>query len=544
MNEVNEKTLGMLPAEAAARFGEAEALCFQGTRWSHTEFSAEVDRVAKGLMALGVAPGEKVALWMINRPEWLFLMYGVAKIGAVLVPLNTRYRTSDVAYAVRQSDSATWITMARSGPVDFLSMVRDNLPPLAEQDSNALDVADFPALRRIIVFGDEPDAGMEGWDAMIAAGDEVSDADLAARAAAVDPDETFLIAYTSGTTGSPKGVMHSHILVRNTIDRVARLGFTPADTIINSLPLFHLYAYGEGAMTCILSGARQVLTEGFNAIETLDLIESEGVTIVHGFDTHYKDMMDEQARHPRDISSLRLGTFPAGGPNSAPVAWRTQKEFVPTVSGWGMTETWAFAAVSRPDDTDEQRCEASGYPMPGMEFRVVDPDTGNDLKTDEEGELLVRSYMTMKGYYNKPEETAKAIDADGWLHTGDTALLRVDGHIRFIGRFKDMLKVGGENVAPVEVEAFLMGMPGVDQVAIIGIPDDRLAEVPVAFVVPKDDAHIAITEMDDFCRGKIASFKIPRHVVLVTELPMTPTGKVQKHLLREQAEALNLGQPA
>ncbi len=532
MSEWFEKQkLGDLPALAASQYGEREALCFAGQRWSYAEFDIEVDKVARGLIGIGVEHGENVALWMINRPEWLFLMYAAAKVGAVLVPLNTRYRTADVAYTVRQSESATWISMARSGPVDFLAMVRENLPHIDVEDRHQ----DFPKLRRVVMLGDEPEPGMLGWDDLLTAGEAISDGELASRAEAVNPDDIVVICYTSGTTGHPKGAMHNHIIIRNVVDRINRFGVTFTDAIINNLPMFHLYGYSESAMLAILSGARQILMESFDAAETLRLVEAERATIMHGFDTHFKDMLDCQARDKRDLSSLRFGTFPSGMQNSVPIARRSQHELVPTVSGWGMSETWAFTACCYANATKEQRCEASGFPMPGLEFCIVDPATGAELPTGEQGELLVRGYQVMKGYYNKPEETAAAIDKEGWMHTGDTALIRPDGHIIFIGRFKDMLKVGGENVSPAEVEAYLLELPEIDQVAVVGLPDPRLAEVPVAFVVPSEGANINLERVSAHSKGNIASYKIPRHVICVDELPMTPTGKVQKHKLRDRA---------
>jgi len=534
MGEWFEKLkLGDLPALAARQYGGREALCYQDRRWSYAEFDAEVDRVARGLIGIGVAHGEHVALWMVNRPEWLFLMYAVAKIGAVLVPLNTRYRTADVAYTVRQSESATWISMARSGPVDYLAMLRENLPDIAGRqpiDSDAL-----PKLRRVVLLSEQGEPGMLSWADMLSAGEALGHDALTRRAMAVDPDDVMIIAYTSGTTGHPKGVMHSHIVIRNMVDRISRIGVTFTDVIINNLPMFHLYGYSESALLAMLSGARQVLMESFDAAETLRLVEAERATIMHGFDTHYKDMLDCQARDKRDLSSLRFGTFPAGMANSTPIVRRAQRELVRTVSGWGMSETWAFTACSFANSTEDQRCEASGFPQPGFEFRIIDPATGAELPSGEQGELLVRGYQIMKGYYNKPEETAAAIDEAGWMHTGDTALLRPDGHIRFIGRFKDMLKVGGENVSPAEVEAYLLELPEVDQVAIVGYPDARLAEVPVAFVVPSKDASVTLELITAHIKGTIASYKIPRHIICVAELPMTPTGKVQKHKLRIQA---------
>ena len=526
---------GNLPALARERYGEREALCYGDQRWSYAEFDAEVDRTARGLIALGVEPGEHVALWMVNRPEWLFLMYAIAKVGAVLVPLNTRYRTADVAYTVTQSDSATWISMARSGPVDYLAMIRENLPDIAAQAPRDLQCDSFPKLRRVILFGAEPEPGMLGWADLLAAGETVSQGELEARAAAVDADDVVIICYTSGTTGHPKGVMHSHVIIRNVIDRMNRLGVTFEDAIINNLPMFHLYAYSECAMLAILSGARQILMDSFDAAETLRLVEAERATIMHGFDTHYKDLLDCQARDTRNLSSLRFATFPAGMLNSTPIARRSQAELTTTVSGWGMSETWTFAACSFINATPEQRCDASGFPMPGLEYSVIEPETGRHLAPGEQGELLVRGYSIMKGYYNKPDETAAAIDADGWLHTGDTGLIRPDGHLRFIGRFKDLLKVGGENVSPAEIEAFLLNMAEVDQVAVVGYPDARLAEVPVAYIVPVDGTNPDQDAVARHCKGNIASYKIPRHVLCVTELPMTPTGKVQKHKLRARA---------
>jgi len=526
-----KQRLGDLPAQAAQLYGEREALCFKDQRWSYAEFDAEVDRIARGLIGIGVEHGEHVALWMVNRPEWLFLMYAVAKVGAVLVPLNTRYRTADVAYTVKQSDSATWISMDRSGPVDYLAMVRENLPDIGTTGRQEK----FPMLRRVVLFGDAAEPGMLGWEEMLKVGEAISDGEFARRAEAVQPEDVVTLCYTSGTTGRPKGAMHSHVIIRSVVDRVNRFGVTFTDAIVNNLPMFHIYSFSESAMVAIVSGARQILMESFDAAETLRLVETERATIIHGFDTHYKDLLDCQARDKRDLSSLRFCTFPSGMDNSIPISRRSHREFAPTISGWGMSEAWAFAACSYANSTEEQRCDASGFPQPGIELRIVDPADGRELPIGEQGELLVRGYQVMKGYYNMPEETAAAIDAEGWMHTGDTALMRPDGHIRFLGRFKDMLKVGGENVSPAEVEAYLLELPEIDQVAVVGYPDPRLAEVPVAFVVAAEGANVRLENVTAHIKGRIASYKIPRHVICIKEFPMTPTGKVQKHKLRDQA---------
>ena len=538
-----KERLGDLPAEAARRWRAREALVCGPARWTYGAFDHEVDRVARGLIALGVEPGEHVALWMNNRPEWLFLVFAIAKIGAVLVPLNTRYRTDDVAYTVRQSESGTWISIDRSGPVDYAAMLGDVLPDLAAQDPRNAAIAGFPKLRRLVMVGERAVPGTLGWEAMLSLGEAVSDEALAARAAAVDPDEPVMIGYTSGTTGHPKGVLHSHVMIRNMRERANRIGLTFEDAIVNPLPLFHLYGFSEAGLISVIAGAKHVLIDRFDADECMRLVEAERGTVTHGFDTHYAAYLDSLARTPRDISSLRFGTFPSGMTSSARIARRVQEEMVPTFSGWGMTETFTFATMSFGNSTPEQRSDASGFPAPGFEIRIVDPESGREVAVGEEGELLIRGYMITRGYYRKPEETAEAIDGDGWLHTGDTALLRTDGHIRFVGRFKDRLRVGGENVSPAEVEAFLMAHEAIDQVAVVGYPDLRLGEVAVAFVVTAPGVTVSGDEVAACCKGRIASFKIPRHVLRVDAFPMTASGKVQKHKLRAMALDM-LGEPA
>jgi fatty-acyl-CoA synthase len=540
MSEWFEKrTFGQLPSDAALRFGDGEALVFKERRWTWREFSTEVDRAAKALIALGVEPREKIALWMNNKPEWLFLMFAVAKVGAVLVPLNTRYRTEDINYVVTQSNTGTIISDDRSGPVDYLGMLRDVLPSTENDDPRAHRLDGFPDLRRIVFVGGNKLPGTLTWDETLALGADVSDEDLELRASAVDPDGLAIIGYTSGTTGNPKGVMHSHINIRNAMERAAILGISFTDTEINYLPMFHLYGLGEVALICVVTGAKQILMEAFDAEEALRLIETEKVTIAHGFDTHWKDLLDRQANAPRDVSSLRLGTLPSGNDATIPIAERVQDVFCPTVSGFGMTEIWAYVSVSFPSDTREQRIYASGMPMNGVEFRIGHPETAVQLPIGEAGQLMVKGYTVMKGYYDQPDATAECFTSDGWFLTGDIAKLREDGRFVFLGRYKDMLKVGGENVSPAEIEARLMVLDGVSAVAIVSYPDPRLFEVALAYVIRTADSEIGEEDILRALRGNVASFKIPRHVLFVDEFPMTPSGKVQKVKLRASAiEAL------
>ena len=464
---------------------------------------------------------------MLNRPEWIEIAFAVMKIGAVLVPVNTRLRTDDIAYVVEQSDTSTLILAERSGPIDYLGMVRALVP--LEGASR------LPKLERIVVLGDEPHPGTVRWTELLAHGAAAEGRPLAARAAAVDPEDLAFLMYTSGTTGVPKGVMHSHRMIRNVTDRAFRLAITEQDVIMMYLPLFHLFAFSEGMLTSMVTGARQVLTESFDAAESLDLIAGERATVIHGFDTHYKELGEAHERRPRDVSSIRTGILASGMSSSAPIARRARALFGPLVSGYGMSEFGVGVAIGALDSTEEQSCEASGYPAPGYEIRVVDPATGQDQPAGTPGEILVRGYTVTRGYYNKPEATAATIDTDGFVHTGDMGVLRPDGHLRFMGRYKDMLKIGGENVDPMEVEAYLMSHPAINLAAVVSYPDARLSEVGVAFVRCEPGHALTENEVIAHCRGRIASFKIPRAVIFVEEFPMTSSGKIQKAKLREAA---------
>ena len=536
-----KRTLGSLPDAMARKLPDREALVFEERRFTFAEVAVKVDRAAKALMALGVRPGDHVCLWLNNCDDWIFVMYGLAKIGAVQIPVNTRFRTRDLAYVLHQSDSAVLITHDVCGPVDYLEMVRQvvRLPV----DGAELADSDYPRLKRVVIVSDEAYPGTTAWQAALHAGSAVSDEALRQRAEAVDCDAPALMMYTSGTTGFPKGVVHTHNLVRNVEERAYRLAITPHDVILNYLPLFHAFGYSEGALTSMLTGARQVVTPTFDASACLDLVEREGVTLMHGFETHMKDLSDAQERKPRDLRTLRTGLFAAGMHSATPICRRGSRLLAPfnALSGYGMTEVWIGAALGALDDNDTQRIESSGYPAPGYDMRIVDPESGALLGPNMPGELQVRGYCLMLGYYNKPEETAACYTPDGWFRTGDTAYWRDDGYLRFLGRIKDMLKVGGENVDPMEVEGLLLEHPGVNQVAVVALADDRLSEIPVAFVQPVAGYRLEAEAVIRHCRGKLASFKLPRHVVFVEDFPMTASGKIRKTELRDRAQQLRLG---
>lgn len=533
MDWYRKRTLGDLLVEAAARFGSRDALVYEDRRWTYAEWLEETNRVAKGLLALNIEPGDRVAVWMTNRPEWLFAMFAIARVGACIVPLNTRYRAADIGYTLSQSRSNCLLCMDQSGPVDYLAILREALPSLDAAGSAGAGPG-YESLREVVVLGERQLAASRGWDAMLAAGEAVSDEALAQRAAAVDPDGLMMIGYTSGTTANPKGVMHSHAPIRNTHERTQLLGMTFTDVHLNYLPLFHVYAMSEITMVAVMSGARQVLMDAFDADRALDAAVKEQVTVLHGFEAHWLDLLLAQERDPRPVK-MRLGTLPSGVDSTIPIATQVQDVFGPTVSGYGMTEVWAFVTVSNPSHSREQRIHTSGYPMNDYEFRIVDPETGQERAAGEPGEIWIRGYAVMQGYWEKPVETAEVLDAQGWVHSGDLGMLRDDGNLVFMGRYKDMLKVGGENMSPAEVEAFVRAMPEVIDAAVVGYPDRRLTEVPVAFAVLEPGHALTLETLDSRCRGKLASYKIPRHLLVVDALPMTPSGKVRKVELREMA---------
>jgi fatty-acyl-CoA synthase len=530
-----QRRFGDLADDIAARLPDREGLVFGASRYAFREVAARIDEAARRLIAAGVGHGEHVALWLNNSDDWIFIAFAVEKIGAVLVPINTRFRSRDLAYVLAQSDSAFLITHDRSGPVDYAAMVREAVALPASGD--VVRDPRYRLLRRVILLGQAPQPGTMDWASLAEPARHISSDLPASRARIVDPAATAFIMYTSGTTGFPKGVVRTHELIGNVEQRAALMAIAPSDTILNYLPLFHAFGLSEGAWMSLATGARQIVTRSFDPEESLDLIERERVTVIHGFEAHMKGLSEAQEARPRDLSSLRTGIFAAGMLSATPVVRRGMRLLAPlrNLSGFGMTETWLGVALSSLDDDEAHRSEASGWPGPGYELRIVDDGSGDVLGPGGTGELQVRGGAVMKAYYKKPAETAAAFTPDGWLRTGDAATWLADGCLRFLGRYKDMLKVGGENVDPMETEGLLLEHPAVQQVAVVGLPDERLGEVAVAYVERKAGATVEAADVASHCRGKVASFKLPRHVVFVEAFPMTESGKIKKAELREDA---------
>lgn len=526
--------IGELPSFAAREWPHARAVTCEENVLTFRQLGDEIDVAARALIARGIRKGDCVGIWITNRPEFIVAFYAIVKVGAIAVPFNTRYRQDDIRYVLRHAECKMIVTVERSGPVGYLEMLKSALPGLTDEAFRASD--EFPHLHDVVVIPAADTAGRLSWKRFLADAEQVGNDALAAAAAGVRKSDVALIVFTSGTTGNPKGVMHDHSNVKAVKERAESWPLVHGDTVLNFLPMFHLYGLSEMVMACMITGVHQVVMDAFDPDRALQLIEKERVDGLHGFETHYADLLRAHDRLKSDIRSLRFGTLPAGMENSTAVARDVQDRLCPTVTGFGMSETWAWVCMTTLEDSREQRCATSGRPMPGIEIRIADPETGEEVPRGTPGEILCRGYNVMRGYFRDPDATARAIDPEGWLHSGDQGVLREDGFVRFLGRYKEMLKVGGENVSPAGVEQELTRLvPSIEQVAVVPYPDARLGEVPVAYVVPRRGMACTLEDVQKRCKGQIASFKIPRHVLAVAALPTTASGKVQRTVLRELA---------
>ncbi|QGR89506.1 AMP-binding protein [Burkholderia multivorans] len=525
---------GELPAYAAIRWPNSRAVTFEGRVFTFEELNECVDIAARALMSSGIGKGDSVGIWLTNRPEFIIAFYAIVKIGAIAVPLNTRYRSDDIRYVVRHAEIKLLFACERSGPVDYMSLLRGAIPGLSDVRFDGSDA--YPALRKVVIVEPSNAASPLSWERFLASADRTGCAELDAVASTVQTSDLALMVFTSGTTGNPKGVLHDHRNLRAVCERAASWPLRHGDTVLNFLPMFHLYGLSEIVMATMTQGVHQVLMSVFDAQRALHLIEQERVTGLHGFETHYADLLKHQEALGSDLRTLKFGTLPAGMENSTAVARVVQERMCPTVTGFGISETWAWVCITTLDDPVEQRCATSGRPMPGIEVRIVDPSSGEPLPNGSVGEIVCRGYNVMRGYFKDAEATRASIDPNGWFHSGDRGMFREDGYLQFLGRYKEMLKVGGENVSPAAVEQELLRLvPSIDQVAVVGFPDQRLVEVPVAFVVPKHGMACTLEDVQARCKGHIASFKIPRHVIEMESLPMTASGKVQRTVLKELA---------
>lgn len=536
-------TLGQTLDNTVARCPDnpAVVLVDRDYRLTWREFSDEVDRIAKGLMALGVQKDEKVAIWATNVPHWVTLMFATAKIGAVLLTVNTGYKGTEVEYLIRHSDTENLVIINGFRDTDYVNTIYDLVPELCEHPRGHLRSANFPFLKRVIFLGPEKHRGMYSMHEVMELACQVSDDEYQARQDTLKCSDVVNMQYTSGTTGFPKGVMLTHSNIANNgywIGANQNLG--PDDRVCLPVPLFHCFGCVLGVMACINHGATMVFVEAFDPVKVMASIEREHCTAVYGVPTMFIAMLDHPLFDKFDFSSLRTGIM-AGSP--CPV--KTMNECVERMNMhevticYGLTEASPVMAQTRYDEPSlENKCSTIGKAMPGMEVAVINPETGLPCKPGEPGEMCCRGYNTMKGYYKMPEETAKCIGEDGWLHSGDIGVMDKDGYFAITGRLKDMIIRGGENISPKEIEDFLHHINGIQDVQVVGVASKKYGEQPGAFVILKPGVQMTAEDIRDYCRGKIAWHKIPKYIHFIAAYPLTTSGKIMKYKLRELATEL------
>jgi len=523
VNPLAEATAATMLDAIAARFPDREAMVFNDDRVTFRDFRNRADRLARGLSALGFGPGDTIALWMPTRPMWFVVQQACARIGAVLVALNPRYRSHELTYILGQSDAKALVLTDHLGPVDYVEILEEVIPELKHGTPGELDAPKFPKLRHVIVDAEDPYAGCTRLE------------DVA------ENDEVFTILYTSGTTSFPKGAMITH---RNCVPHGwncgAWLRMTERDRVLHALPAAGTWGGVNIPLTTWSHGACLVLLDVWDPLRALQLVERERCTVMNAVDSMVFPLLEHPALDRFDRSSLRTGAFAAtgGGGHGFFEAIRDRIVVPEMYQPYGMTEVNALSLLHELDEPWELRVQSGIKTPPGIEARIAHPDTSVVCKADEEGELQFRGELVTRGYYEKPKETAAAFTDDGWFKTGDLGVRDARGYVFFKGRLKETLRISHHMVAPGEIEAFLMAHPAVSQAFVVGIPDPKANEVPVAYVILKDGARLDEPALLAFCRGKIASYKIPRGVRFVRDVPRTPSPhgeKVQRVKLREMA---------
>ena len=524
-----EETIGANLERTVAAYADREALveAASGRRWTWAELNRDVDALARGLMGAGIAKGDRVGIWAPNCAEWVIVQFATAKVGAILVNVNPSYRTHEFSYAVNQSGLRVLVSATSFKTSDYRGMVEET----REQ---------CRGLERVVYLD------TDDWAALVAEGATVSEQALRERMASLEAHEAINIQYTSGTTGYPKGATLSHRnILNNGFFTTELINFTAEDRLCIPVPFYHCFGMVMGNLGCSSHGATMVIpSPGFDPATTLRVVAEERCTGVYGVPTMFIAMQNDPSFAEHDLSHLRTGVM-AGAICPVEVMKRCVNDMnMSEVSiAYGMTETSPVSCQTRDDDDLERRTATIGRVHPHVEIKIVDPVTGETVERGETGEFCTRGYSVMLGYWDEPEKTAEAIDADGWMHTGDLAVMREDGYCNIVGRIKDMVIRGGENIYPKEIEEFLYQHPDIEDVQVIGVPDERYGEELCAWIKMKADRAPLDTEaVRSFAAGKLAHYKIPRYVMVVEGFPMTVTGKIRKVQMREEsAEALGLG---
>jgi fatty-acyl-CoA synthase len=531
-------TVGESLNRAAAHFGDRDALvsCHQQMCYTYGELLEQVNRAARALMYLGVERGDRVGIWSPNSAEWMVSQFAAAKVGAILVNINPAYRLRELEFALNQSGVTILITARSFREADYARMLATLMPELDARPDGPLHAAGIPALRQIVYLGSEPMPGGLAWTEFLERADRIPQSELSARESLLQCDDPVNIQYTSGTTGSPKGATLSHHNILNNGFFVGEiLRYTPADRVCLPVPFYHCFGCVLGNLAAVTHGAAIVIPhESFDPEATLAAIDAHRCTSIYGVPTMFIAQLDHPSFGNYRLDSLRTGIM-AGAPCPIDVMRRViDCMHVPEVTiCYGMTETSPVSFQSAVDDPIDVRVSTVGRIHPHVECKIVDPGTGAVVPRGVPGELCTRGYSVMLGYWNDPEATASSIDAARWMHTGDLAVMRDDGYVNIAGRLKDMIIRGGENIYPREIEEFLHAHPAISDVQVVGVPDAKYGEEVCAWVRLRHGQQATADELRDYCRGQIASYKIPRYVRFTSEFPTTVTGKIQKFRMRE-----------
>ncbi len=534
-----DKTIGDILDESAKDFSNHDALVYvdRNLRYTYKEFKEECDKLAKGLMALGIKRGDHIAIWANNIPEWVLLQYASAKIGAVLVTVNTYYKSHELNYLLKQSDSTTLLLINGFKDVDYVKQVYTVIPELKNAKPGKLNVESLPFLKNIIFIGKEKHKGMFNFNDILELASEISDDELQTRQRSLDPHDVINMQYTSGTTGFPKGVMLTHHNIINNADNVGNvMGLTEIDRMCIPVPFFHCFGCVLSTLNCVIHGSAMIPIETFDAEKVLQAVEQEQCTALQGVPT----MFIAELQHPDfskyDVSSLRTGIMAGAACPIEVMVDAMSKMYLQQITiCYGLTETSPVLTQTRRNDPVQKRVETVGKPLPGVEVKIVDPETGKDLPPGNPGELIARGYGVMKGYYKMQDKTDEVI-RDGWLHTKDLAVEDEDGYFSILGRIDDMIIRGGENVYPREIEEYLYTNEKIEDVAVIGVPSKKYGEEVCAFIKLKEGKKATEEEIRQYCQEGISRFKIPKYIIFAKEFPMTASGKIRKIELREMAK--------
>jgi fatty-acyl-CoA synthase len=537
-------TIGDLFDQIVARYPDNEALVsrHQGLRYSYRALKTVVDQCARALLALGVAKGERVGIWAPNCAEWAITQFATSKIGAILVNINPSYRVHELQYALKQSGCAYLIIAPQFRTSNYTAMIYELAPELQSSQplptGAGLTAAQLPDLRAVVRLGTEPSPGMLTWGELLALGDRISADQLAERQAQQQFDDPINIQYTSGTTGYPKSATLSHHNILNNGYFVAEImNFTDQDRLVIPVPLYHCFGMVMGNLGCVTHGATMIYpNDGFDAKSVLDAVQEERATALYGVPTMFIAELNHPDFATYDFSTLRTGVM-AGSPCPVEVMKKVQSlmNMRDVEICYGMTETSPVSTQTRIGTPLDKQVSTVGQIHPHVEIKIIDPATGAIVPNGTPGELCTRGYSVMLGYWNNADASAKAIDGARWMHTGDLALMDDEGYVNIVGRIKDMIIRGGENVYPREIEEFLYTHPQIQDVQVVGLPDEKYGEEIMAWVKLKPGATTTSEEVRDFCRGRIAHYKIPRYVKFVEAFPMTVTGKIQKFIMRNQS---------